>query len=112
VVHPEGVEPGLPVTLTADYEDTLVRFNVTLAPDREQGLSKRPFDDEGVPTHSITLAHIVPAKWMLTVECGDWFVSQPVGVQKRFIDHGGVLQGPRTELRGTVGQPGLEVVSA
>lgn len=112
VVHPSGVEADLPITLTADYEGTLMRFDVTLAPDRETTESKRPFDDGGVPTHSLSLSHIVPAKWMLTVECGDWFVSQPVGVQKRFVDASGVLQGPRTELRGTVGQPGLEAISA
>lgn len=88
----------------------LQRRVVPQAPDREENDSATPFDDGGVPTHSVSLSHIVPGGWMLTVSCGDWFVSQPVGVQKRFIDAAGSLQGPRTELRGTVGQPGLEVV--
>lgn len=78
VVHPAGVEPDMPLTLTADYVDNAVRFNVPLAPDREENDSATPFDDGGVPTHSVSLSHIVPGGW--------------------------------TELRGTVGRPGLEVV--
>jgi hypothetical protein len=107
VAHPADVEPGNPVKVRADYADTLVRFGVTLSPDAEEEQSGPPFDDDGVPTHFVALTRIVPAAWTVTVSCGAWSVAATVDVGARFIDAAGVLQGSRTELRATVGQPDL-----
>lgn len=107
VVHPPDVEPGKPVTVEADYRDDLVRFGVTLSPDAEKAESRSPFDDNGVLKHFVQLPRIVPGAWMVTVTCGDWFVSAPVGVRRRFIDAAGAVQGERTELSAIVGEQNL-----
>jgi hypothetical protein len=112
VVHPPDVEPDEPVVVRADYADTLVRFNVTLSPESEETESTfaSDGDEDGVFVNHATLSHIVPATWTVTVSCGAWSASTSVAVEKRFVDAEGHLQGPRTALQATVGQPGLELV--
>lgn len=107
VAHPADVEPGLPVTIRADYAGNVERFGVTLAPDPEQFEDASPFDDEGVPTNSATFANLVPAPWMVTLSCGSWTTSATIDVARRFRDATGTVQGPVTRVRATVGQDGL-----
>lgn len=108
VAHPAGVEPGAPVTVRAAYAGDLVRFGVTLAPDAEEDTSASPFDNEGTPTHRSSFDRIVPAPWTVTVTCGGWSVESTVEVGVRFVDAEGTLQGARTQVRATVGEPDLE----
>lgn len=111
VAHPDGVEDGAPVVLSLDFDDTVVRFGVTVAPEPET--IEAPFsppDANGVPTHHLFLSHLVPANWNLTVSAGAWSVTEPVILAKRFIDAQGSLQGPVTHARATVGQPGIEFI--
>jgi hypothetical protein len=111
LAHPDGVEELAEATLQLDYNDSLVRFGITLAPDPE--VRKAPFsppDANGVPTHHFFLGHVVPASSTLTLTCGSWSQSVPVVLAKRFIDAQGGLQGPVTKARATVGQPGIELV--
>jgi hypothetical protein len=110
VVHPPDTEPDVPVSLRVTYAGDLVRFGVTLAPEPEEDVSEQPFDADGVPTHHVAFAHIVPTRWTVSMSCGTWSVETTVQVANRFIAADGQLQGNRTELRATVGQPGVELI--
>ncbi|MFN8196350.1 MAG: hypothetical protein U0R80_18945 [Nocardioidaceae bacterium] len=111
LAHPEGVEEGAEARLQLDYNDTLVRFGITLAPDPEvRDAPFSPPDATGVPTHHFFLNHVVPASSTLTLSCGSWSATVPVILAKRFIDAQGSLQGPVTRARATVGQPGIEFI--
>lgn len=110
ILHPPGVEPAAPVTVRATYAGDLVRFGLPLAPPMEEDISTNPVDSDGVPTHFSSFDHIVPTDWTVSVVSGGWSVETTVGVGTRFIAADGQLQGSRTVLRGTVGQPGLPLV--
>ncbi|GCB44056.1 hypothetical protein [Streptomyces sp. NL15-2K] len=107
VEHPEGVQPGLPVTVRATYAGDLVRFGVTLVPAAEEDVSAETIMSNGVPTHFLTFDHLVPADWTVLATAGTWSVETAVRVGTRVLAPDGSVEGKGTQLRATVGKPGL-----
>ncbi|WP_328404728.1 hypothetical protein OHS70_36275 [Streptomyces sp. NBC_00390] len=107
VEHPEGVQPGTPVTVRATYAGDLVRFEVPLAPAAEEDVNAEPFKSNGVPTHFLAFDHVVPADWTVSATAGTWSVETTVRVGTRVLAPDGSVEGKRTQLKATVGKPGL-----
>ncbi|MGW2680702.1 hypothetical protein [Streptomyces sp. NPDC001436] len=108
VAHPTGVKPDVPVTVRATYADDLVRFDVTLAPEAQESISRTPVDgDDGVPTHHVAFSRLVPAKWTVSATAGDWSAETTVLLATRVLAHDGTVSGEATQLKATVGEPDL-----
>ncbi|WTW98894.1 hypothetical protein OG216_38600 [Streptomycetaceae bacterium NBC_01309] len=111
VVHPPGVEPDQPVTVTATYAGDLVRFGVSLAPEQEKDVSNGTADVGGIPTNFLAIDNVVPADWTVTVACGAWSAETTVRVATRVLATDGTVTGERTQLTATVGKPDLVQVA-
>lgn len=111
VAHPPGVEQGQLVTVRATYAGDLVRFGIPLAPEPEETVSAGIADVGSGPTHFLAVDHVVPTDWKVTATCGSWSAETTVRVTTRVREPDGSVTGDRTELRATVGQPGLTQVT-